>query len=191
MFGVNSERIEEGLTMFDVDLFITECKAALSAPEPQLVVERLVRDAMTDVDALREALGGGADAVFQPLFRSTELTVANMSTAPGSTSPIHNHCMWGVIGVYAGQEDNFLYRRGAAGLEQVETKSLRTADVYVMPNDLIHAINNPLNEFNAALHVYGGDLVERPGRSIWNPESDVEEDYDIKQVLAYTQQLSG
>ncbi|RLA10036.1 MAG: hypothetical protein DRQ60_02055 [Gammaproteobacteria bacterium] len=177
--------------MFDVDLFVTECKAALSAPEPKLVVERLLREAMADVDGLREALGGGAEAVFQPLYRSPELTVANMSTAPGSTSPIHNHCMWGVIGVYAGQEDNFLYQRGANGLEQVGTKSLRTADVYVMPTDLIHAINNPLGEFNAALHVYGGDLVERPGRSIWNPESDEEEDYDIKQILAYTQQLSS
>ena len=177
--------------MFDVDLFVTECQAALSAPEPKRVVERLLREAMADVEGVAEALGGGADAVFQPLFRFPELTVANMSTAPGSTSPIHNHCMWGVIGVYAGQEDNFLYKRGANGLEQQETKILRKADIYVMPDDLIHAIHNPLGEFNAALHVYGGDLVERPGRSIWNPQTEVEEEYDIQQVLAYTRELSS
>lgn len=177
--------------MFDVDLFVTECQAALSAPDPQGVVEKLVREAMKDPDAVSQALGGGEGAVFQPLFRSAELTVANMSTAPGSTSPIHNHCMWGVIGVYAGQEDNFLYQRTDSGLEKTGTLSLRKADVFVMADDLIHAINNPLPELNAALHVYGGDLVERPGRSLWNPETNKEEAYDIKQVLAYTQQLSS
>lgn len=177
--------------MFDVELFITECKAALSAPEPQLIVEQLMREAMADVGALQQALGINTDALFQPLYRSADLTIANMCAAPGSTSPIHNHCMWGVIGVYAGQEDNFLYSREGGELEKTGHRSLSRTDVMVMPDNLIHAIHNPLSEFNAALHVYGGDLVERPGRSIWNPESDVEEPYDIQQVLAYTQRLSS
>lgn len=177
--------------MFDVELFVAECRAALSADDPQRVVAGLMRQALGDLEALREALGGGAEALFQPLYRSPELTIANMSTAPGSTSPIHNHLMWGVIGVYDGQEDNFLYERDGEGLRQLENRVLKAGDLFAMPVDLIHAINNPLTGYNAALHVYGGDLVERPGRSIWNPESDEEEPYDIEQVLAYTRQLSS
>ena len=177
--------------MFDLELFIAECQAALSTDDPQQVVERLVRKAMTDVDGIKKALGVNRDSLFQPLFRSPELTVANMCAAPGSTSPVHNHLMWGVIAVYEGQEDNFLYERNGDELEKVQTRSLKTGDVWAMPVDLIHAINNPKADYNAALHIYGGDLVERPGRSIWNPESDIEEAYDIRQVLAYTEQLSG
>ena len=176
--------------MFDLELFIAECQAALSTSEPQQVVERLVRKAMTDVEGLKAALGVNQGALFQPLFRSSELTVANMCAAPGSTSPVHNHLMWGVIAVYEGQEDNFLYERSGDELEKVQTRSLKTGDVWAMPVDLIHAINNPKENYNAALHIYGGDLVEKPGRSLWNPESDVEEAYDIRQVLAYTESLS-
>ena len=176
--------------MFDPELFIAECQAALSTNDPQQVVLRLVRKAMTDIEGVKKALGVGEGALFQPLFRSPELTIANMCAAPGSTSPIHNHCMWGVIGVYQGQEDNNLYERNGDELNKVETRSLKAGESWAMPVNLIHAINNPKGHYNAALHIYGGDLVELPGRSLWNPESDVEEAYDIRQVLAYTEQLS-
>ncbi len=177
--------------MFDVDQFVLQCQQALSVPEPARRVEQLLGEALQDIAGLRAALGGGAKAVFQPLYRSAELTVANMSTAPGSTSPIHNHCMWGVIAVYDGQEDSLIYQRGDDGLTLQTTRQLRSGDLFAMPVEMIHAIHNPLAGYNAALHVYGGDLVERPGRSLWNPHTDVEEPYDLQQVLAYTRELSA
>ena len=114
-----------------------------------------------------------------------------MRTAPGSVSPVHNNRMWAVIGLYAGQEDNHLYERRPGGnIDEVELKSLVPQDIFVMDPELIHAIGNPLADLNGALHVYGGDLQDRPGRSLWDPESGEELDYDFSRVIQFTEQMN-
>jgi hypothetical protein len=52
-----------------------------------------------------------------------------------------------------------------------------------MGDDTIHAIENPLAHGDlAALHVYGGDLVDAE-RSMWAPPDYIEEPYDEKTVV--------
>ena len=71
-------------------------------------------------------------------------------------------------------------------LELVEEKTLRAGDVYVMDANAIHAIKNPKSSVNGALHVYGGSLMTRPGRSFWHPDSGEELPYDYEQVIAFS-----
>jgi predicted metal-dependent enzyme (double-stranded beta helix superfamily) len=178
--------------MFEPDRFVADCRTALLSADPAAAIAALLADALRDPQALVDAFAPGADQPgVVPLFRSDSLTVAHVISAPGSRSPVHNHRMWGVIGIYAGQEDNHLYRRGAHGLIDGGLRSLRPGDVFVMDPELIHAVANPLTTLNGGLHVYGGDLMARPGRSLWDPDSGAEEAYAFERVLEYTARLSG
>jgi predicted metal-dependent enzyme (double-stranded beta helix superfamily) len=178
--------------MFEPDRFVADCTAALRSADPAAAIAALLKHALRDPQALADAFAQGAGTPgVVPLFRSDTLTVAHVISAPGSRSPIHNHRMWGVIGIYAGQEDNHLYRRGADGLVDDGLRSLRAGDVFVMDPELIHAVANPLATLNGGLHVYGGDLMARPGRSLWDPDSGAEEAYAFERVLAYTARLSA
>ena len=175
---------------FSLDGLLADCTAALSAADPAAAVQALLERALQDPEALAAALAQDLDRPgVHPLVRTDTLTVAHVVSAPGSRSPIHNHCMWGVIGIYAGQEDNHLYRRGAQGLVHEGVRSLRRGDVFRMPEALIHAVENPLSEPNRGLHIYGGDLIDRPGRSLWDPDTVAEGPYSFDRVLEYTARL--
>ena len=54
----------------------------------------------------------------------------------------------------------------------------------------IHAISNPLDRKSYAIHVYGGDIVTREGRSIWNPHTQACEPYDINRLSEYVREMS-
>lgn len=178
--------------MFDINGFVARCQAALDSADPAATIAGLLAEALREPQALADALRDSADVPgVVPLCRSDTLTVAHVIGAPGSRSPVHNHRMWGVIGIYAGQEDNHLYERSADGLREAGVRSLRAGDVFVMDEELIHAVANQRGERNGGLHVYGGDLMARPGRSLWDPDSGAEQPYAYERVLAYTQRLSG
>jgi len=42
-------------------------------------------------------------------------------------------------------------------------------------------VNNPLERFTGAIHVYGGDFVNQP-RSQWDPDTLLEEPYNLAEV---------
>lgn len=43
-------------------------------------------------------------------------------------------------------------------------------------DDTVHAVANPPTTFTGALHVYGGDITKRPGRSEWDEQTGSEVD---------------
>ena len=47
--------------------------------------------------------------------------------------------------------------------------------------DAIHSVDNPMQRFTGAIHVYGGDFVNQP-RSQWDPDTLAEQPYDHAQV---------
>ena len=60
----------------------------------------------------------------------------------------------------------------------------------MLKGKVIHAISNPLDVQCYAIHVYGGDLVEQPGRSMWNPHTFKREPYDIVKLSQYVTEIS-
>lgn len=178
--------------MFNLDTFVAKCQAALESPGPSAVVETLVREAVTDPDGLKAAFAATANAKSlsdRAIVRCDTLTVLDVANGVGLITPAHDHQMWAVIGVYDGEEQNVFYREGENGLEQVGERLLRNGEVAVLDEHTIHAISNPLPHKSYAIHVYGGDLVNRPGRSIWNPHTLARESYDIHQLAAYVKDM--
>ena len=173
--------------MFDLDNFISDCRAAVDADPTHKTVEDLVRRAMADPDAVLAELGAPTEPGLVPLYQSETLTIVNLAWKPSTTIPPHNHEMWAVIGIYGGREDNIFWRRvkdHPDGLiEAAGARALATGDVCPMGPDIIHSVTNPIPRLTAALHVYGGDFFEAE-RSEWEPERLTEQKLDIDTVRA-------
>src|SRR5690242_17782816 len=98
-------------TLFDLDRFIAECRAALAADRSHKLVREVVARAVFEPQAVLKGLGEPRRAVLQKLYQSPELTILNVVWGPNMTVMPHNHRMWAVIGIYAGREDNIFWRR--------------------------------------------------------------------------------
>ena len=92
--------------------------------------------------------------------------------------------MWAVIGVYDGQENNFFYRRSGDSLEAAGGKELQPPDVLVLGEDAVHAIANPLDRTSYAIHVYGGDLPQRPASHVESRHAE-EEAFEYQTMMRY------
>jgi len=167
--------------MFDLDRFIADCRAALSAHLPQTAVRELLAQAMARASDVEQALGTPRKGGFFTLHHSAELTILNVVWTPGMAIYPHDHGMWAVIGLYGGREDNTFYRRGPQGLIVAGGKQLERTDTTLLGETIIHAVANPLRSFTGAIHVYGGDFFGTP-RSEWTPDALTERPFDMERA---------
>jgi predicted metal-dependent enzyme (double-stranded beta helix superfamily) len=166
--------------MFDIEQFVAACRLAASGSNPPGQVRELLERELEHSDEIAAALGGGR-ARLEVLYNDANLTVLNVIWAPHMTLYPHDHRMWATIGIYGGAEENALYRRGAERLQPAGSRSLDSRDVLSLGKDAIHSVHNPRDRYTGAIHVYGGDFVSKP-RSQWDPDTLLEEPYDLEQV---------
>jgi len=178
--------------MFKVDDFVKACQG-----QPPSAVKELLQEALRDPESITVALaavgagknvgdGSMGDLV---IYRSADLTILKAAVPAKFKSPPHNHLMWAVIGIYDGQENNYFYRRSGDTLEMAGGKQLRPPDVLVLGEEVVHAIENPLDRISCAIHVYGGDLPAAP-RRMWNPFTLREELFEYQTMMRYAHQLA-
>ena len=173
-------------TSFNLDQFISDCRSARDADPSHKLVREVVARAVSDHAAVLKELGEPKRAEIQKLYQSETLTILNVIWAPKMTIMPHDHRMWAVIGVYSGREDNIFWRRvpGAGGgkLEAAGARALSTGDAEPLGHNIIHSVTNPIQRLTGALHVYGGDFF-RAERSEWDPETLLEERYNVEKNL--------
>jgi predicted metal-dependent enzyme (double-stranded beta helix superfamily) len=171
---------------FELDQFISDCRRARDADPSHRHVHEVVARAVSDHRAILKELGEPKRAAIQKLYQSDTLTILNVVWGPKMTVMPHDHRMWAVIGVYSGREDNIFWRRvvGAGGgkLEAAGAKALSTGDAEPLGHNIIHSVTNPIGRLTGAIHVYGGDFF-RAERSEWDPETLLEERYDVEKNL--------
>ena len=160
---------------FAIDTFIDDCKTTLHSAQPMDEVRQLMSTTLLDCAELKAMLGPNPGEPSRILHREEDLTVLQVSLPPGLKSPVHNHTIWAVIGIYEGQEDNRFFTDDA-GLTQRSARSLGVGDVAALDEATIHAIENPLDTVTLGLHVYGGDLLAAP-RDIWDPATGIREPF--------------
>ena len=170
--------------MFQVDDFLSDCVVASTAPEPRLALKEVLERAVRQPGQIAQQLPATRAEVV-PLHVSDRLSVLKVVWAPGMRFRPHNHLMWAAIGLYGGQEDNTFYRRAGRGIVASGGRELQTGDVVLLGDDTIHAVENPRQAFTGAIHVYGGDITARPGRSEWEEATQVEVDYDFERIRRY------
>jgi predicted metal-dependent enzyme (double-stranded beta helix superfamily) len=167
-------------TTFDLDALITDCREALSEPDPQRAVREILVRTLEKPAPVADALGkpeGGLDI----LYNAEDLTVLNAIWAPGMVLFPHDHRMWACIGIYGGAEDNVLYRRGPHTIVPAGGRTIRDSEVLALGSDAIHHVANPERRFTGAIHIYGGDFVNQP-RSAWDPDTLAERPFDLEET---------
>jgi predicted metal-dependent enzyme (double-stranded beta helix superfamily) len=166
--------------MFDIDRFIEMCRVAVAAPSAEKAVRELVAEAVSNPVSVAAALGDPEHAGLEVLHRAPDLTILNFSWAPWMCLKPHNHCMWSVVGIFSGREDNIFWRRIDDTIEAAGARSLGIRDVTMLGRDIIHSVVNPVGMMTRAIHVYGGDFFAPPRpRSEWDHETLLERPWDI------------
>tara|TARA_R110002167_G_scaffold352892_1_gene565935 strand:+ start:84 stop:617 length:534 start_codon:yes stop_codon:yes gene_type:complete len=173
--------------MLDLDRFVEDCRAAVSADPTHETVQDVVARAFSDPADVLAGVGEPTAGGIVPLHVADALTILNVIWKPGMTLMPHNHEMWAVIGVYGGREDNIFWRRvkddPEGRIEAAGAKALSTGDVTPLGRDVIHSVTNPIQKLTGAIHVYGGNFFEIH-RSEWDPERLTEQAYDIEKAKA-------
>lgn len=86
---------------------------------------------------------------------------------PGQTAPIHDHLVWGLVGIYKGAIEETRYRKttdkhliNEFNLEIVDTVIAKKNDISFVypPNADIHSVRNPFAESAITIHLYGTDI---------------------------------
>lgn len=93
----------------------------------------------------------------------------------GHDSPVHDHLVWGVIGLVEGAVEETRYKATSGdGLKHVSTVTSKKGDIsYVYPPDYdIHGVSNPYDEPAITLHIYGTDIGKQP-RHTYDVDSGV------------------
>lgn len=91
-------------------------------------------------------------------------TVSAMVFGPGSTTPVHDHDTWGLVGVWQGEEREERFGRpGNAPLTLDQTTINRTGTVTMLvpPAEDIHRITNRTQGPAYSIHVYGAPSTGR------------------------------
>jgi len=95
-----------------------------------------------------------------PLAR---FAVVSFVWGPGQATPVHDHTVWGLVGVLRGREGSqrFIWNAETATLTAGETTYLEPGSIEILlpsQGDL-HRVWNALdNEPSVSIHVYGGDI---------------------------------
>lgn len=90
----------------------------------------------------------------------------------GQVAPVHDHLVWGLVGVYRGSVVEKRYRREDHGVNAEPRYTIReVAEVtatqgdisFVYPPDYdIHGVANPFEEAAITIHIYGTDIGKQP-----------------------------
>ena len=92
---------------------------------------------------------------------------------PGQKTPVHNHTVWGMIGMLRGSETGWRYEHASDGrLVQVGGEvALLPGDIDVVSPQLgdIHQVANAFNDqVSISIHVYGAN-IGAVARNVWDP----------------------
>ncbi len=167
--------------------FIAHVRATVAAAPPEEALEQL-RPAFAEFLADQtwlpaafqqpiEQSGMGGGIATWLLFRSSagDLSLSSLVVPPGAATPIHDHLAWGMVGLYAGEQDEEVFQHHTAddhgSLELTEQNHLKPGDFYVLlpPEGDIHRVLTTSNQPSISIHLLGNDIGCTP-RHIYGRE---------------------
>jgi predicted metal-dependent enzyme (double-stranded beta helix superfamily) len=100
-------------------------------------------------------------------------SVVSFVWGPGQRTPIHNHTVWGVIGVLRGAEYSQRFDISAAGAPRPvgheERLSAGAVDIVSPTHGDVHLVRNAFDDrVSISIHLYGGN-IGKIQRSVFDP----------------------
>ena len=133
------------------------------ADEPRMLDEgeRLLRGLVSNDDWLPEEFAAPAkDSYRQYLLYCDPMerfSVASFVWMPGHRTPIHDHTVWGLVGVMRGAEMCEEYSPSISKIHSHESKAGDVDRVSPTVGD-IHVVSNAGTETAVSIHVYGANI---------------------------------
>ncbi|MFT8422110.1 MAG: cysteine dioxygenase [Gluconacetobacter sp.] len=107
-------------------------------------------------------------------------SVVSFVWGPGQKTPLHDHRVWGLIGMLRGRESETQFVRDAEGrFRAVETSSLEPGEVALLApgvNDYHQVANALTDRTSISIHVYG-DNIGGVSRATYDPETGTEKSF--------------
>ena len=155
------------MAMFDSDEFVAGCLEASRAADPVSALRLQVERAVADPEPIERRFPVPVDPDDDGiLHRSAELLIVSAVFPRGFTTGLHDHSVPAIIGLWAGAEENWLYRRTPNGVELTDSQRVRRGEVIVLDADAIHNVRVSDAGWSGGLHVYLGDILTAD-RSEW------------------------
>jgi len=101
------------------------------------------------------------------------LSIVSFVWGPGQKTPVHNHRVWGLVGILRGGELSTNFTEQDGKLIPGETELLSPGQVVAVSPTLgdIHQISNAYDDaVSISIHVYGGN-IGRVRREVFLPET--------------------
>jgi len=106
-------------------------------------------------------------------------SVVSFVWGPGQQTPVHDHTVWGLIGMLRGSEISTAYQAGQAGLERGGDTVLTpgTVEVLLPDENDIHLVRNAHeDQVSISIHVYGAN-IGRVRRHVYDPQSGAPKEF--------------
>ena len=106
-------------------------------------------------------------------------SVVSFVWGPGQQTPVHDHTVWGLIGMLRGAETDQHYEPADGGYRPGETARLEPGDVGMVSPRIgdIHRVANAHDDrVSISIHVYGAN-IGRVRRHVINPETGEMKDF--------------
>ncbi len=115
--------------------------------------------------AVHSGMGGGIGMWL--LYRAGDggLAFSSLVVPAGSTTPVHNHLTWGLVGLYQGTQQETVYTRTDSGTQATravltvqDQLHLQPGDCYeLLPHNDIHSVRTTSTQASVSLHLLGND----------------------------------
>jgi 3-mercaptopropionate dioxygenase len=109
--------------------------------------------------AAEGGMGGGIGQWL--LFRAADRTLSLFSLVvpPGAMTPVHDHLAWGLVGLYAGNQDEEFYRPGSGRLELERRRPLSPGGFYALlpPRNDVHRVRTTSAVTSVSIHLLAND----------------------------------
>ncbi|NKI68535.1 hypothetical protein GN109_03795 [Collimonas pratensis] len=143
--------------------FASACKQCIDDGGGPAEIRELVQQALSI-----QAINPKQVEIDEIVYRSEDLFIVSLAQPPHGETPIHDHGIWGVIGIAEGSEENIFFRQTDLGPVEVSRRMVNAGEAVILGSEVIHKIRNPHATRSLGLHVYGGDLLGGK-RHMWHP----------------------
>lgn len=113
-------------------------------------------------EAPASGMGGGIGQWL--LFRSgaRDLSLFSLVVPPGASTPVHDHLAWGLVGLYAGEQEETVFdppEETSENLEPVTKRAIRQGEFYPLlpPKEDIHAVRTTSEVASVSIHLLAND----------------------------------
>jgi predicted metal-dependent enzyme (double-stranded beta helix superfamily) len=155
-----------------LERFVAQVERVLTACTDEAAVLAAVTAAMRELAAVDDWLPPELAIAHPQYYRQYPLhvdaqqrfSVVSFVWGPGQSTPIHDHLVWGVIGMLRGSETAQGFVRGARGLvPDGPTQQLVPGDVAAVSPRIgdIHRVGNNFDGVSISIHAYGTDIGQQ------------------------------